>query len=109
MSRGINRERQVRRLMEADGYWTTRSAGSLGDADVTALKARAGGGTTAVMVEVKSTKAGPFHSFGPADRAELIEAAVKTGATPVLCWWPSRAQPTWIPVKDWPATRDEVA
>lgn len=98
MSRGIQRERQVRRLLEEDGWWTCRAAGSLGDADVIALKA----GEPARLVEVKSTKAGPFHSFGPKDRAELVAAAQRAGATPELVWWPSRGKPQWIPQSQWP-------
>jgi Holliday junction resolvase len=106
VSRGIQRERQVRKLMENDGYWTMRAAGSLGDADVLAVKARPGGGSTVVLVEVKSDVRGPFAHFGPEARAELIAAAVKTGATPILCYWPPRRQPAWIHVRDWPATEE---
>ena len=109
MSRGIQRERQVRRLLETEGYWTSRAAGSFGDADVIALRARGGGGCDAMLVEVKSDVAGPFAHFGPAARAELIAAAVRSGATPVLCWWPPRKKPRWIAVHDWPATREDVA
>jgi len=103
-ARGIARERAVRRLLEADGWWCSRAAGSLGDADVIALKLRPEGGSTALLVECKSTAAGPFHSFGPAQRAELIAAAVKTGATPWLCWWGPRRKPQWIAVSEWPVT-----
>ena len=111
MSRGIQRERQVRRLLEAEGYWTARAAGSFGDADVIALRASPVGlGTSAAMlVEVKSDIAGPFAHFGPAARAELIAAAVRSGARPVLCWWPPRKQPRWIPVSEWPATEEAAA
>jgi Holliday junction resolvase len=107
-TRGIKRERQVRRLLEQDGYWTSRAAGSFGDADVIALKATPTG-IDAKLVEVKSDVAGPFAHFGPAARAELIAAAVKSGATPLLCHWPPRKQPRFIPVSDWPATREEAA
>lgn len=106
MSRGITRERQVRRLLEAEGYWTARAAGSLGDADVIALRARVSGGCDALLIEVKSDVAGPFANFRPAGRAELIAAAVKSGARPMLVWWPPRKQPQWIPVSEWPATQE---
>ncbi len=105
-TRGIARERQVRKLMESQGYWTARAAGSLGDADIIAVKARPGGGSSVVLVEVKTDVRGPFAHFSPAHRDELISAAVRSGARPVLCWWPARKQPQWIEVRDWPATRE---
>lgn len=105
MSRGILRERQVRKLLDEQGYWTARAAGSLGDADVIALRCGENG-CEALLVEVKSDVAGPFAHFGPAARAELIAAAVKSGARPVLCWWPPHKQPKWIPVSEWPATEE---
>jgi Holliday junction resolvase len=105
MSRGIERERMVRRLLEADGYWTARAAGSKGDADVIALKA----GMPPLMVEVKSTTAGPFCDFGPADREELRAAAARAGAEPWLCWWPKRGKPTWYGPEQWPKDRRKVA
>lgn len=101
MSRGINRERQVRRRLEAEGYWCCRAAGSFGDADVVALKA----GERPRMIEVKSTAAGPYAHFGPTDRIELVEAALQAGATAELCWWPPRKQPRWIPASEWPMAR----
>lgn len=94
-------------MLEADGYWTSRAAGSLGDADVIALRASVNG-CEAMLVEVKSTSGGPYERFGPAARAELIAAAVKSGARPVLCWWPPRKQPQWIGVTEWPATSEAV-
>lgn len=109
MSRGIQRERQVRKLLEAEGYWTSRAAGSFGDADVIALRATQYGLCDALLVEVKSDVAGPFAHFGPAARAELIAAAVRSGAQPVLCWWPPRKQPRWIGVSEWPATVESEA
>ncbi|MDP2711035.1 MAG: hypothetical protein Q8O56_07430 [Solirubrobacteraceae bacterium] len=108
MSRGILRERQVRRLLETEGYWTARAAGSLGDADVIALRSTPTG-CEALLVEVKSDVAGPFANFRPADRADLIAAAVKSGARPILCWWPPRKQPRWIPVSEWPVTTEDAA
>jgi Holliday junction resolvase len=98
MSRGIARERAVRRLLEADGYWTSRAAGSKGEADVIALRA----GSPSMLIEVKSTSAGPFCDFGPADRAELKAAAELAGAEPWLCHWPPRKKPRWYAPQDWP-------
>lgn len=109
MSRGVTRERQVRCLLEAEGYWCIRAAGSLGDADIVAIKANPLGGSIVKLIEVKSDVAGPFAHFGPAARAELISAAVATGATPLLCHWPPRKQPRWLHVRDWPATVEREA
>lgn len=115
MSRGIQRERQVRRLLEDQGYWTARAAGSLGEVDVVALRAHrmdagpyAGGpfdSCDALMVEVKSTGGGPYERFGPAARAELVAAAAKAGAEALLCWWPKHGTPHWIAPSEWPAVK----
>ena len=98
MSRGIQRERQVRKLLENDGWWVCRAAGSLGDADLVSLK----NGETPQLIEVKATARGPYHGFGPAQRQELIDAARKANAFALLCWWPPRKQPAWIYSWDWP-------
>ena len=101
MSRGIQRERQLREHLEADGWWTARAAGSLGDADVIALKE----GEKPRMVEVKSTHRGPFHSFGPADRRDLLNAAMRAGADAWLAWRPPYAREwEWFPPSRWPST-----
>lgn len=102
MSRGIDRERRLREALERDGWWTCRAAGSLGEADVIALKQ----GQIPKLIEVKSTSAGPFHSFGPAKRDALISAAVRAGAVPWLVWWPPRGAPSWLPVSSWPIVRE---
>lgn len=98
MSRGHDRERGVKALLEADGWFVTRAAGSLGDADLVALKL----GAPPRIVEVKSTHRGPFHSFGPMDRAGIQLAARRAGAEAWLVWWPARSKPTWIHEDDWP-------
>lgn len=98
MSRGHNRERQVKALLEADDWWVARAAGSLGDADLVALK----DGKVPRLIEVKSTAKGPYEHFGPKDRADLRFAAETAGAVPVLCWWPSRGKPRWIHADEWP-------
>jgi Holliday junction resolvase len=99
VSRGIQKERDVRKVLEAEGWWTARAAGSFGDADVIAGKA----GSNPRLIEVKSTAAGPFHSFGPKDRAELLAAAKKTGFTPELAFWPPRGELRFIPPEEWPS------
>ncbi len=103
MSRlGIARERQVRRVLELDDYWVCRAAGSLGDADLVALKA----GRRPLLVEVKATAAGPYHGFSPKDRADLLFAANLAGADAVLAWHPSRGKLAWIPSDSWPKVRE---
>lgn len=101
MSRGHDRERAVRRLLEAEDWWVCRAAGSLGDADLVALKP----GRRPLLVEVKSTAAGPYEHFRPKDRADLRWAGALAGADVTLCWWPPRRQPVWIAASEWPEAR----
>lgn len=98
MSRGIQRERDLVNDLRAEGWWALRAPASLGDVDVVALK----NGHTPRFYEVKSTTAGPFHSFGPKDRAELLEAAGHAGAEAFLAWKPPRAEWKFIPPSGWP-------
>lgn len=97
-SRGIARERAVRKLLGDAGWWTARAAGSLGDADVIAIADH-----RILLVEVKSTTASPFTSFSPLDRREILAAAKICGAEAWLCWWPLRTDPYWIPSALWPS------
>lgn len=105
MSRGHDRERAVRDLYLSWDWWAMRAAGSLGDVDVIACKE----GRRPQMVEVKSTIAGPFHSFGPKDRADLLFAAELAGADAWLCWWPPYRDPVWLPSHQWPESRKAAA
>lgn len=105
MSRGINRERQVRALLEAEGWFVLRAAGSFGVCDLVALREGELGDTQAMLVEVKSTRR-PYDHFGPASRQELLEAGEKTGAEAWLCHWPSRRrEPSWVPSNVWPEAK----
>ncbi len=120
-ARGIVRERDLRRLLEAEGWWVGRCAGSLGDADLVALRGRNALIAAAQnepykrgrladkvrLIEVKTTAAGPFHSFGPKQRAELLEAARIAGAEAWLVHWPPRQkEPKWYRgPNDWPKER----
>lgn len=98
MSRGHARERQVRLILEDDDWYVTRAAGSLGDADLVALKA----GHQPRLIEVKSTAQGPYERFGPAERHALLFAANIAGAAAELAWWPPRGKLRWIPAAEWP-------
>ena len=85
--------------MRDDGWWVARAAGSLGDADIIALKA----GYRPRLIESKANKAGgPYKNFGPTARSELRAAAKIAGAEAWLCYWPARATPRWIREVEWP-------
>lgn len=98
MSRGLQRERAVRDWLQARDWIVVRAAGSLGDFDLLAVKA----GETTRLIEVKSTARGPYHGFGPADRATLKQLAEWAGGGAWLCWWPPRGQLRWIHSSEWP-------
>jgi Holliday junction resolvase len=98
MSRGIKRERAVRVWLQERGWWVGRVAGSLGEADLIALKK----GRRPRLVEVKSTAGGPYEHFQPEQRDRLRLAATMAGADALLAYWPPRGQLRWIPQRDWP-------
>lgn len=98
MGLGHDRERQLRKLLEADGWFVIRAPGSLGVADLCALKA----GEQPRLIESKATKAGPYSGFVPSDRQALLEAAEKAGARAELAWWPKRGNLVWIGSEAWP-------
>lgn len=95
---GHERERKLKRVMEADGWVVVRAAGSLGELDLVAGKA----GEPTRAIEVKATARGPFAGFPPADRAALLEVAGRAGYEPWLAWWPKRGKLEWIPPDRWP-------
>jgi Holliday junction resolvase len=99
MSRGHNRERQVKALLEGEDWLVVRAAGSLGCADLVALR----DGSRPRIVEVKSTAGGPYERFQPAERARLKFAANLAGADAWLCWWPPRGKPHWLAASEWPS------
>jgi Holliday junction resolvase len=100
-SRGHSRERAVKLQLESEDWFVTRAAGSLGDADLVALKA----GHAARIIEVKSTAKGPYEHFGPRDRAAILFAAQVAGAVAELAWWPPRGKLRFIPASEWPTER----
>jgi Holliday junction resolvase len=97
-ARGHNRERAVKHLLEDEDWWVARAAGSLGDADLVALKA----GRSPRLIEVKSTAGGPYERFGPTERSSIALAAELAGATAELAWWPPHGQLRFIPSQEWP-------
>jgi Holliday junction resolvase len=100
-SRGHNRERAVKRLLEGQDWVVVRAAGSLGPIDLVALKV----GRTPRFLEVKSTARGPYEHFSPADRAEMMLVASMAGAVAELAWWPPRGQLRFITSDEWPVGR----
>jgi Holliday junction resolvase len=56
-----------------------------------------------LLIEVKTTAAGPFERFGPKDRNDLLTAASKSGALALVAWRPAGA-PTFsmLPPAAWP-------
>ena len=107
MSRGHDRERAVRDLLLSQDWVAFRAPASLGVADVVALR----DGSRPRLVEVKSSAAGPYAHFLPADRQRLSFAAKLAGADAYLAWWPPRGKLRWIPESEWPgpAVAQELA
>lgn len=95
---GHDRERQVVALLRDDDWIAFRAPGSLGCADVIAMRE----GSRNRLIEVKATAAGPYAGFLPADRAKLAATAQMAGAVAELCWWPKRAKPVFIGESEWP-------
>jgi Holliday junction resolvase len=95
---GLRRERQVRAILEADDWVCVRAAGSLGPADLIALKR----GMPPRFVQVKTDRDSPYKNFGPAARLLLTEAADRAGAEAWLVWWPARRPLAWVHADAWP-------
>lgn len=101
--RGHQRERDLVRLLRSEGWdgagpaVAIRAPASLGVFDVIAVR-----GGEVRLVEVKSTSRSAFAGFPPADRAALLEAAHRAGATAWLYWHPPRRRPVWIHPDEWP-------
>jgi Holliday junction resolvase len=95
--RGHDRERRVVDALRDEDWFAFRAPGSLGVADVVALRE----GSRPKMIEVKSTIS-PYSHFGPADRERLSIAAALAGAEAWLAWWPARGKLRWIHETEWP-------
>lgn len=112
--RGSDRERKVRQWYQDRGWLAFRAPASLGVADVVAMRAGTDPFTLqpqsrwahVALCEVKSTVAGPYHSFGPEARQRLSAAARQAGAVAVLAWWPPRGELKFLYESDWPKGKE---
>ena len=104
--RGIQRERDLVNYLRDHDWFAMRAPASLGVADIVALRRDRAGRCEARLIEVKSTKAGPYAKFGPAARQKLAGAAYLSGAQAYLAWWPKHGELVWIPAKDWPKAKE---
>lgn len=95
--RGHDRERRVVDVLRDEDWLAFRAPGSLGVADVVALRE----GSRPRLIEVKSTIS-PYAHFLPADRERLSLAAKLAGGDAYLAWWPSRGKLRWIAESEWP-------
>ncbi len=115
-SKGSSRERQVRKLLESEGWAVTRGAGSHGCADLWAAKRFVGMDGPRYMgmgyktysaalrlIQVKTDKAGPFANFRPKDRVELSALAAQTGGVAELWWHPPRGKCRVYLESEWPS------
>ena len=105
---GHQRERQVKKLLEDEGWFVIRAPGSLGVADLVAIREEEDPGykyrhSVVRFIECKANeKGGPYMNFRPEDRKALLEAAEKAGARAELAFWPKRGNLTWIRSEAWP-------
>jgi Holliday junction resolvase len=78
-ARGDYFERQARDALQARGWYVVRSAGSLGIADLVALRV----GSTPMLVSCKLS-----GRIGPAERLALLDTAATSGARAVVAMRP---------------------
>lgn len=82
--RGDYLERQTRSALRASGWIVIRAAGSLGVADIAAMRA----GNTPLLVSCKLGGLPP-----PEERIALLRAAERAGARPIVA---CREHPGWV-------------
>jgi len=108
-AKGANRERQLARELEAEGYVVTRSAGSRSPHDLVVVgpaRRDAPSVSQVQFIQVKTDARGPFAHFGPVERTMLLETARRAGGVPVLVHWPANGKPRYYYESEWPNHED---
>lgn len=113
--RGDDREVKVGQWLEEHGYVVGSRRHIGGAGDLLAVRCwdeswsrdlvPVFGWTNALLIEVKSTAAGPYAHFGRADRIAMRMTATRIGAGAFLAWWPPGGKLQWIGSSQWPAER----
>lgn len=101
-ARGSARELKVKRLLERHLFIVYKAGGSLGHADLVALRAD----VIPMLIQVKATAAGPFAGFGPYDRGQLQRESERAGAVAMLAHWPPNGKLRWYVGPDWEETTE---
>ena len=98
-AKGSAAERKVRNEYVDSGWCVVKAAGSLGPADLVALRA----GHRPRLIQVKGNRdGGPFHDFGPAERKALVDVAMRAGAQALLEYRPPYGVAQQWRATDWP-------
>jgi Holliday junction resolvase len=99
---GRARERQVADKLRSED-WLVIKGTTYGTCDLVAVRELPSRtGCEVWLIEVKSTKGGPYQTFGPNDRADLKAEADRVGAAAVLAWWPPRGKLRFLFASEWP-------
>lgn len=93
-------ERQTKSALQAAGWLVVRSAGSLGVADLVAVRRNSMGGPHVLLVSCKVN-----GRTSPAERAALLEAAEQSAAEPLLASRPTRGTIELVTLLDGPRIR----
>jgi hypothetical protein len=80
-------EHAARHVLEADGYWCMRSAGSKGTADIIAIKRGPGFHWQPGIKDILFIQCKTDGYLAPAERAGLVDLSTKLGATSLVASW----------------------
>jgi|KBSMisStaDraftv2_1062788.scaffolds.fasta_scaffold97388_2 Holliday junction resolvase len=98
--RGDYFERQTRSALECAGWVVVRSAGSLGPADLVAVRRNSMGTAHVLLVSCKTN-----GRASPAERAALLKVADQAAAEPLLASRPARGTIELVTLEDGPRIR----
>ena len=118
-SKGADRERHLKKMLEADGWVVVRCAGSKSAVDLWAMRRTpvaesrpmssiltlAGTLSEAMAIQVKGNTGSPWMNFRREERAELGLIAAKAGASAWLVHWPPHGECRWYAESEWPEAR----